>query len=139
MMQHTRFLSRVVTGSVMAATIGKRMRVQTHSDGHSDEITLPGILDRLSRLENGGFSYDELLHDFASRRRVRPVNEEIPGKKVVDPAEETDVVVKVRGLDHLHVKFSFSNAFAGITRQNLPSRTTCSITLVYSLPDKIYS
>lgn len=85
----------------MAATAGKRMRVQTHGGDQSDEITLPVILDRLSRLENGGFSYDELLHDFASRRRVGPVNKEIAEKRVVDPAEETDVVVKVRGLERL--------------------------------------
>ena len=87
----------------MAATIGKRMRIQTHGDGYCDEVTLPGILHRLSRLENEGFSYDELLHDFASRRRVGPVNEEITGKKVVDPAEQTDEIVQVRGLERLHV------------------------------------
>lgn len=80
----------------MTTAIAKRMRQQTHGTGHSEEVTLPGILDRLSRLENEGFSYDELLHDFASRRRVGPVNEEPPGRRVVDPAQETDEVVQVR-------------------------------------------
>lgn len=80
----------------MTATIAKKMCQQTHGDGHSQEVTLPCILGRLSRLENEGFSYDELLHDFASRRRVGPVNEELPAKHVLDPAEETDDIVRVR-------------------------------------------
>lgn len=81
----------------MTTAIAKRLCQQTHANGHSEEVTLPGILDRLSRLENEGFSYDELLHDFASRRRVGPVREELPAKHVLDPAKETDEAVQVRG------------------------------------------
>lgn len=79
----------------MTTVIAKRMCQQTRGDGLSEEVTLPCILDRLSRLENDGFSYDELLHDFASRRRVGPVNEEPPAKRVIDPAQETDEIVQV--------------------------------------------
>lgn len=80
----------------MATAITKRVYGETHGCDHSEEVTLPGILDRLSRLENEGFSYDELLHDFASRRRVGPMNEELPARHVIDPAEETDEIVQVR-------------------------------------------
>lgn len=82
----------------MKAATRRRTRYQTHGDGdgHSENITLPCILDRLSRLEHEGFSYDELLHNFASQRRVCPVNEELPVKHVLDPAEETDEIVQVR-------------------------------------------
>lgn len=80
----------------MTTDIAKRMCQQSHGIGYSEEVTLPGILGRLSRLENQGFSHDELLHDFASRRRVGPVNEELPARHVIDPAEETDEVVQVR-------------------------------------------
>lgn len=78
-------------------TTRRRGRYQTHGDGHSENITLPCILDRLSRLEHEGFSYDELLYNFASRRRVGPVNEELPVKHVLDPAEETEEIVQVKG------------------------------------------
>lgn len=79
----------------MATAIAKRMHLQTHLDGRSEEVTLQGILDRLSRLENKGFSYDQLLHDFASRRRVGPVKKELPAKTIIDPAEQTDEIVQV--------------------------------------------
>lgn len=84
------------TRCAMTAAVAKRMCRYTHGSGHSEEVTLPCIVDRLSRLENEGFSYDELLHDFASRRRVGPVNEELSEKHVIDPAEETDEIVQVR-------------------------------------------
>lgn len=82
----------------MAASVGHRMHQDTLVGGYSEEVSLPCILGRLSRLEHEGFSYGELLHDFASRRRVGPLNveEEHPAKHVLDPAEETDQIVQVR-------------------------------------------
>lgn len=78
----------------------EQMHQESSTDGHSDEVTLPCILGRLSRLEHEGFSYGELLHDFASRRRVGPLNaeeeEEHPAGHVLDAAEETDKIVQVR-------------------------------------------
>lgn len=78
----------------MAGAIQRRMYPQTTRDD-SQDVTLPCILGRLARLEKEGFSYDELLHDFASRRRVGPVNERAV-KHVLDPAQETDERVQVR-------------------------------------------
>eukprot|EP00752_Nemacystus_decipiens_P002143 g2042.t1 len=78
----------------MTTAIAKRMCGERRGSDRSDEVTLSCILDRLSRLEHEGFSYDELLHDFASRRCVGPVNQELPASHVADPAEETDEVVQ---------------------------------------------
>lgn len=80
----------------MTATTSRCMRDQTRGDGLTGKTTLPCILNRLSRLEHEGFSYDDLLHNFASRRRVGPVNEELPVKHLLDPAEEIDEIVQVR-------------------------------------------
>ncbi|CAM9848192.1 unnamed protein product, partial [Ectocarpus sp. 12 AP-2014] len=78
----------------MAATTGIRVRQHVHRDDLDGEVTLPCILDRLSRLEHESFSYHELLDDFASRRRVGPVKKELPAKHVLDPAEEADEIVQ---------------------------------------------
>lgn len=79
----------------MAATAGIRVRQHARRDDLDGEVTLPCILDRLSRLEHDSFSYHELLDDFASRRRVGPVKKELPAKHVLDPAEEADEIVQV--------------------------------------------
>lgn len=79
----------------MAATTGVRVRQNARRDDLNGEVTLPCILDRLSRLEHESFSYHELLDDFASRRRVGPVQKELPAKHVLDPAEEADEIVQV--------------------------------------------
>ncbi|CAM9470017.1 unnamed protein product, partial [Ectocarpus fasciculatus] len=78
----------------MAATNGIRVRQHARRDDLDGEVTLPCILDRLSRLEHESFSYHELLDDFASRRRVGPVKKELPAKHVPDPAEEADEIVQ---------------------------------------------
>ncbi|CAM9440116.1 unnamed protein product [Ectocarpus sp. 6 AP-2014] len=78
----------------MAATAGIRVRQHAGRDDLDGEVTLPCILDCLSRLEHDSCSYHELLDDFASRRRVGPVKKELPAKHVLDPAEEADEIVQ---------------------------------------------
>lgn len=89
----------------MASAVGRRLCEQDYN-GDSDEVTLPSIVGRLSRLETTGFSYDELLHDFASRRRLGPL-EECPATYVVDPAQETDEIVQVRQIFHVYIFRAF--------------------------------
>ncbi|CAN0081825.1 unnamed protein product [Scytosiphon promiscuus] len=81
----------------MTTGIGQQMHQHARTDGRHDEVTLTGILGRLSRLEHEGFSYGELLDDFASRRRVGPLKEkkeEDPAKHVLNAAEEADEIVQ---------------------------------------------
>lgn len=80
----------------MVDAIGARSFTQRSSIPCDSEVSLPCILGRLTKLEAEGLSYDELLHDFANRRRVAPVDENRPVKNVVDPAQETDEIVQVR-------------------------------------------
>lgn len=80
----------------MVDAIGARSFTQRSSIPCDSEVSLPCILGRLTKLEAEGLSYDELLHDFANRRRVAPVEENRPVKNVVDPAQETDEIVQVR-------------------------------------------
>lgn len=65
------------------------------------EVSLPCIVSRLTKLEAEGLSYDELLHDFANRRRVAPVDEDWAVKNIVDPAQETDEIVQVSSGSYL--------------------------------------
>lgn len=60
-----------------------------------DDVTLPAILRQLYRLEHKEPSYDEVLHDFASRRRVNSIREG-PVHYVADSAERTDELVQAR-------------------------------------------
>lgn len=81
----------------MAAAIGEQSFTQRSSIRRDySDVSLPCIVGRLTKLEAEGSSYDELLHDFASRRRVAPVKERRSVNKVADPAQETDEIVQVR-------------------------------------------
>lgn len=82
----------VADGAMARSSVGRGH--QPSLAGESNDITLPGIIARLSRLETEDFSYDELLHDFASRRRVGSVKEP-PVQHRIDPAEQTDDIVQV--------------------------------------------
>lgn len=73
------------------------MYKQSAQKVNASELTLPCIVGRLSRLEREGFSYDELLPDFACRRPVvTQTNNERPGGHAVDTAKETEDLVQVK-------------------------------------------